>query len=158
MPRISAEIKKQLRPRVKGVGGMAQVDASLHIGTDRVSQKIGSRLRIELATIMYWPSKFPHCLHKVKIAVVRMKAVTTLSREQLQENTVKVPFLLNVQALVSGPGHKDVRLTVRYSHLSETHLHHAVEILDKVYNTIEDEEPSGKVQGKSSRKIVTDVA
>ena len=71
MPRISAEIKKQLRPRVKGVGGMAQVDASLHIGTDRVSQKIGSRLRIELATIMYWPSKFPHCLHKVKVEVDR---------------------------------------------------------------------------------------
>jgi len=71
MPRISSEIKKQLRPRVKGVGGMAQADASLSMGTVRVSRKIGSRLRAEIATIMYWPSKFPHCLHKVKVEVDR---------------------------------------------------------------------------------------
>jgi len=69
MPRISSEIKNQLRPRVRGVGGMAQADASLPLGTVRVSRKIGGRLRAEIATIMYWPSKFPHCLHKVKVEV-----------------------------------------------------------------------------------------
>lgn len=55
-------------------------------------------------------------------------------------------------------GHKDARMTTRYSHLSEKHLHHAVEVLDRVYKTIEDEEPSGKVQDKCGHKMDTRAA
>jgi integrase len=55
-------------------------------------------------------------------------------------------------------GHKDARMTTRYSHLSEKHLHHAVDVLDKVYNTIEGEEPSGKVQDKCGHKMDIQVA
>ncbi len=55
-------------------------------------------------------------------------------------------------------GHKDARMTTRYSHLPETHLHHTVEALDKVYKTIGDEEPSGKVQDKCGHKMDTQAA
>jgi hypothetical protein len=69
-PRIVTEILKELRPRVPGAGGMAQADASLPVDTVRVSKKLGRLLRgVSEATIMYWPSKFPHCLHRVKVEV-----------------------------------------------------------------------------------------
>ena len=69
LPRIGSEIMKELRPRVRGVGGLAQADPELPLDTVKVSRKLGSMLRSSLASIMYWPSKFPHCLHKVNVVV-----------------------------------------------------------------------------------------
>ena len=68
-PRIGSEIMKELRPRVRGAGGLAQADPELPLDTVKVSRKLGSMLRSRVASIMYWPSKFPHCLHKVNIIV-----------------------------------------------------------------------------------------
>jgi hypothetical protein len=67
LPRIGSEIMKELRPRVSGAGGLAQADPGLPLDTVRVSRKLGQMLRSRVASIMYWPSKYPHCLHKVKV-------------------------------------------------------------------------------------------
>jgi hypothetical protein len=70
IPRIGAEIGKELRPRVPGVGGLAQGDPDVPLGSVVVSSKLGKMLRgARQATLMYWPAKFPHCLHKVQVKV-----------------------------------------------------------------------------------------
>lgn len=69
VPRISAEIVKTLRRRVRGVGGIAQGDDSLPIGKVRVSRRLARYLDSSEASILYWPSKQPHCLHRVSVEV-----------------------------------------------------------------------------------------
>jgi hypothetical protein len=70
IPRIGAEIGKELRPRVPGVGGLAQGDPDVPLGSVVVSRKLGRMLKgARVATIMYWPAKYPHCLHKVDVSV-----------------------------------------------------------------------------------------
>jgi hypothetical protein len=70
IPRIGAEIGRELRPRVSGIGGLAQGDPDVPMGSVVVSRKLGKMLKgARQATLMYWPAKFPHCLHKVDVTV-----------------------------------------------------------------------------------------
>jgi hypothetical protein len=71
-PRITAEIYKALYRHVSGVGGHAQADSDLGLGNVKISRKLGEHLKgATEASIMYWPSKFPHCLHRVSVEVDR---------------------------------------------------------------------------------------
>ena len=67
---IAERLSKRLRRRVKGIGGMAQASPHLKYGEVLVSSVLGKLLgKVRTGCLLYWPSKFPHFLHRVKVTV-----------------------------------------------------------------------------------------
>jgi site-specific recombinase XerD len=47
---------------------------------------------------------------------------------------------VNLRAVQTPPGHKDLRMTIRYSHLTPKHLKEAVSILERTPTTSDKKE------------------